>query len=329
VVAASGDVLADRLVGAFIDKNGGEAVFADVRPLLETADLAFVNLECPLSERGTRDPHKEYTFLGRPALVDGLVSAGIDVVSLANNHAVDFGRSALLDTIQRLSKAGVNHVGAGADLEAARAPALLITPAGVVAFLAFTEIIHPGFPATAERPGINPATDRKKLLAAIASADEKADFVVVSFHWGKEYTRQPSRDQRSLAHQAIDAGADLILGHHPHVLQGLELYRERLIAYSLGDFVWDHYSRETGETVVLRVAMTLGEPPAIEATPVYLDDNTGVPAPVTGNAADRILGRLTKLSAGLGLELTRSGDTAVYKPVATATTATAATASSP
>ena len=320
VVAASGDVLADRLVGDFIDRNGGEAVFAKVRPLLETAHLAFVNLECPLSDGGTRDPHKEYTFLGRPALVDGLVTAGIDMVSLANNHAVDFGPAALLDTIDRLDKAGVNHAGAGADAQAARAPALLITPAGVVAFLAFTEIIHPGFPATADGPGISPATDRKKLLAAIASADEKADFVIVSFHWGTEYTRQPSQDQRRLAHQAVDAGADLILGHHPHVIQGLELYRERLIAYSLGDFVWDHHSRETGETVVLRVAMTPGEPPSIEATPVYLNDSTGVPAPVSGNAADVILSRFTRLSAGLGLELTRSGDTAVYTPVATPTT---------
>jgi len=314
VVAASGDVLADRLVGAFIDSNGGEAVFANVRPLLESAHLAFVNLECPLSDDGSRDPHKEYTFLGRSALVDGLVSAGIDVVSLANNHAVDFGRAALLDTIARLDQAGVNHAGAGADAQAAAAPTLLITPAGVVAFLAYTEIIHPGFPATADRAGVNPATNREKLLAAIASANEKADFVVVSFHWGTEYTTQPSREQRRLAHEAVDAGADLILGHHPHVLQGLEIYRERLIAYSLGDFVWDHHSRETGETVVLRVSLTPGEPPTIEATPVYLDDSTGVPAPVSGNAADVILSRLSRLSAGLGLEMARSGDTAVYTP---------------
>jgi poly-gamma-glutamate capsule biosynthesis protein CapA/YwtB (metallophosphatase superfamily) len=323
VVAASGDVLADRQVGTYMDKNGGEAVFAEVRPLLETAHLAFLNLECPLSDRGRPDPHKEYTFLGRPALVDGLVSAGIDVVSLANNHAVDFGPAALLDTIERLDKAGVNHAGAGADLQAAQEPALLITPAGTVAVLAFTEIIHPGFPATGERAGVNPATDRKKLLAAIASAEERADFVIVSFHWGTEYTRQPSQGQRKLAHQAIDAGADLILGHHPHVIQGLELYKDRLIAYSLGDFVWDHHSRETGETVVLRVAMKPDEPPSIEAIPVYLNDSTGVPVPVTEDAADVILGRLTRLSAGLGLELGRSGETAVYGPAKTVTTAVA------
>lgn len=308
-------MLGDQRVGVFVDEHGGEAVFAKVRPLLEEAHLAFVNLESPLSDRGTPDRHKEYTFLGRPALVDGLAAAGIDVVSLANNHAVDFGPTALLDTIDRLDEAGVNHVGAGADAEAARAPALLITPAGIVAVLAFTELVHPGFAATADRAGINPVTpDRKKLLAAIASAQEKADFVVVSFHWGKEYTGRANQEQRRLAHQAIDAGADLILGHHPHVIQGLELYRDRLIAYSLGDFVWDHHSRKTGETFVLQVAMKLGEPPYVEVIPVYLSEATGVPAPVTGNEADVILTRLARLSSDLGLKLTRSGDRAVYAP---------------
>ncbi len=323
-VAAGGDVLGDRRVGTFVDEHGGEAVFAKVRPLLEEAHLAFVNLESPLSDRGTPDPHKEYTFLGRPALVDGLAAAGVDVVSLANNHAVDFGPTALLDTIDRLDEAGVNHAGAGADAEAAQAPALLLTPAGIVAVLAFTELIHPGFAATADRAGINPTTpDHKKLLAAIASAQEKADFVVVSFHWGKEYTGRANQEQRRLAHQAIDAGADLVLGHHPHVIQGLELYRDRLIAYSLGDFVWDHHSRETGETFVLQVAMKPGEPPYVEVVPVYLSEATGVPAPVTGNEADVILNRLARLSSDLGLKLTRSGDRAVYAPATTTTTAAA------
>ncbi|MFH0917354.1 MAG: CapA family protein [bacterium] len=313
-VAAGGDVLGDRGVGAFIDENGGEAVLAEVRPFLETAHIAFVNLESPVSDKGTRNPYKEYTFRGRPLMTRGLVSAGVDVVSLANNHTLDYGPAALLDTIVRLDDAGVAHAGAGADASAAQAPALLITPAGVVAVLAFTDIVPGGFAATARQPGVNPTTpDRKKLLAAIASANEKADFVIVSFHWGTEYTGRASQDQRRLAHQAVDVGADLILGHHPHVIQGLELYRNRLIAYSLGDFVFDHYSRETGEAFVLRVTMAHEGPPSVEVVPVYLHASTGVPAPVSGEEADAILTRLIKLSAGLGLELTRSGDRALYE----------------
>jgi poly-gamma-glutamate synthesis protein (capsule biosynthesis protein) len=105
-----------------MDENGGEAVFTHVRPLLETAHLTFVNLEGPLSDKGTRAAWKEYTFRGRPAMIDGLVSAGIDVVSLANNHSNDYGTAALLDTIARLDEAGVHHAGAGARAPAAAAP---------------------------------------------------------------------------------------------------------------------------------------------------------------------------------------------------------------
>jgi poly-gamma-glutamate capsule biosynthesis protein CapA/YwtB (metallophosphatase superfamily) len=313
-VAAGGDVLGDRQVGTFIDHNGGEAVLANVEPFMDEASIAFVNLECPLSDKGTRKVAKEYTFRGRPALAQGLMSAGIDVVSLANNHTLDYGPAALLDTIARLDDAGVAHAGAGADAAAAQAPALLISPAGVVAVLAFTEIIPGGFSATGKQPGVNATTpDREKLLAAIASAKKKADFVIVSFHWGTEYTERANEDQRRLAHQAIDAGADLVLGHHPHVIQGLELYHDKLIAYSLGDFVFDHYSRKTGEAFVLQVTMTREGAPSLEVVPVYLSDSTGVPAPVTGEEADTILTRLTRLSADLGLELTRLGDRALYQ----------------
>ena len=129
----------------------------------------------------------------------------------------------------------------------------------------------------------------------------------MSFHWGTEYTGRANQDQRELAHQAIDAGADLILGHHPHVIQGLELYQDRLIAYSLGDFVWDHYSRETGETFVLHVALTADGPPSVEAIPVYLDEPPGSRPPSRDDEAESILSRLIRLSADLGLELTDQG----------------------
>jgi poly-gamma-glutamate capsule biosynthesis protein CapA/YwtB (metallophosphatase superfamily) len=312
-VAAGGDVLGDRDVGVFIDGHGGEAVFAKIAPFLKTADIAFINLEGPISDKGTRASWKEYTFRGRTALTQGLVSAGIDVVSLANNHSVDYGQAALLETITRLDDAGVNHAGAGSDAAKASAPALLITPAGVVAILAYTDIIPGGFTATADTPGVNATTpNRKNILAAVAAAKKKADFVIVSFHWGTEYKPQANSDQRQLAHQVVDAGADLVIGHHPHVIQGLELYRDRLIAYSLGDFVWDHYSRETGETFVLRVTMRPQETPSVEVVPVYLDETTGVPGPVKGDHAGVILSRLARLSADLGLKLTLSGDRASF-----------------
>jgi poly-gamma-glutamate synthesis protein (capsule biosynthesis protein) len=317
-VAAGGDVQGDRLVGKYIDAHGGEAALAKVRPYLQTADVAFVNLEGPVSDKGAKLEWKEYTFRSRLALIDGLTSAGVDVVSLANNHAVDCGSAALLDTIARLDKAGIEHAGAGKDISAARAPSILDTPAGTVAVLAFTDKHASGFAAGTDHPGVATIGDGKKVLAAIQAANKKADYVVASFHWGTEYTPNAAAYQRSLAHRAIDAGADLILGHHPHVIQGLEVYKDRLIAYSLGDFVFDHRSRATGEAFVLRVTLRLTGPPIARIIPVYLSDSHGIPAPVTGKPADAILDRLTRLSAALGAELTRAGDQAWLNPGKTA-----------
>lgn len=300
-------------MGLFIDKHGGDAVLAEVKPFLEEAHLAFVNLECPISDVGTRAMWKEYTFRGRTALAQGLASAGVDVVSMANNHTLDYGTSALIDALERLDDAGVAYAGAGADAASAGAPTLLITPAGTVAVLAYTGILPSGFAAGKERPGVNPVTsDPSPIVEAVAAAAEKVDFVVVSFHWGVEYTGQANSGQRSLAHQVIDAGADLVLGHHPHVIQGLELYKDRLIAYSLGDFVFDHYSRQTGEAFVLQVDLQHEGPPSLRVIPVYLNDTTGVPAPVSEAAADVILQRLARLSSDLGLDLVVSGDRATY-----------------
>ena len=311
-VAAGGDVMGDRGVGNYIDKHGGESVFEFVKPYLAPADVSFINLEGSISDLGGPAAGKKFTFEARTALTKGLVWAGIDVVSLANNHARDYGSSALLDCIARLDEAGVGHAGAGADSTAAAAPAILETPAGTVAVLAASEIT-PGFAATARQPGTNvTSSPNEKLVAQVAAAAKEADFVIVSLHWGTEYDATADPSQQKLAHKLIDAGADLILGHHPHVIQGLEVYKDRLIAYSLGDFIFDHYSRATGEAFVLQVTLSKEGPPSGTIVPVYLHDTQGVPKVVSGSAADVILDRLAGLSAALGLELTRAGDQAGF-----------------
>ena len=316
-VAASGDVLGDRGVGLFIDKKGAAPLFANVRPIFEQCSIAFLNLEGPISDKGSRASWKEYTFEARTELAEGLAAGGIDVVSLANNHAMDYGSKALLDTFVRLRAAGVHYAGAGADAAAASAPSMLITPAGMVAVLAFTDIIPGGFAAGSDSPGVNTTTpDRKAMIAAVQKAAKKAKYVICSFHWGEEYKGRPNATQRELAHAVIDAGADLVLGHHPHVLQGFEIYKDRLIAYSLGDFVWDHYSQETGETVIVQVSIPGKGAPSFQLTPIYLDEVTGVPSPVTGDHATSILERVAGYSADLGVKLTIKDDHAYYEPQA-------------
>jgi poly-gamma-glutamate synthesis protein (capsule biosynthesis protein) len=309
-VAAGGDVQADRMVGNYIDAHGGAAALVKVAPYLRSADLAFINLEGPISDKGAKLDWKEYTFRSRLALAGGLASAGIDIVSTANNHAADCGSAAVLDTIARLDKAGIEHAGSGKNLSAARSPAILDTAAGKVAVLAFTDKFASGFAAGSDLPGVATIGDGSKVLQAIAEAKKRARYVIVSFHWGTEYTSQAASYQRSLAHKAIDAGADLILGHHPHVIQGLEVYKDKLIAYSLGDFLFDHRPGPTGEAFILRVTLRPGGPPLARMIPVYLSDSNGIPAVVTGSAADNILTRLTRLSATFGATLTRSGDVA-------------------
>jgi poly-gamma-glutamate synthesis protein (capsule biosynthesis protein) len=303
--------MGDRGPGIYIDSHGGPAIFAKVKPFFEKAQLSLVNLEGPISNVGSRTVGKEYTFRARPALADGLADAGIDVVSMANNHILDYGQAALKDCLLRLNRAGIAHAGAGLNSTAAASPAILITPAGTVSVLAFTEILPSGFAATADHGGVNPITqDRKRVLSSIKTAAEKTDFVVVSVHWGVEYHAQADSEQRSLAHQMIDAGADLVLGHHPHVIQGLEVYHGRLIAYSLGDFVFDHWSRATGEAFILQVSLPREGQPQVDIIPVYVGDSTGVPAPVKGKEATTILDRLIQLSATLGLTLVQDGDKA-------------------
>jgi len=308
LVAAGGDVIGDRQVGRFIDANGGKAVLTGVGPLLRDADLAFVNLESTASDQGQRKADKDVTFQGRPALLEGLVAAGIDVVSLANNHALDFGPAALADTRKRLEVAGIAHAGAGPDLQASRTPARLETTGGSVELLAYTSIVPEGFFPGQSSAGVNPLREPEVLLAEIRAAAKRSDWVIVSLHWGVEYEEAPLQEQVVLAHQAVDAGADLILGHHPHVLQGVELYKGRLIVYSLGDFVFDHRSRATGEAFVLRARLQPGGGGTFSMVPVYLDDTYGIPAQVTGAEADAILDRLAQASAALGTKLQREGD---------------------
>ena len=312
-VVSGGDVMSDRGVKAYAQQYGADAVFSGVAPQLQAGDAAWVNLEGPISTIGTPTAGKDYTFEGPPAMADALATAGIDVVTVANNHAVDYGPSALLDTIKNLKAAGIKVAGGGRDFTAAHTPALLKTKAGAtIAFLGYDDVIWPGYAATATQAGIAEAvTDMEQVKSDIREAKKKADFVVVAFHWGFEYEHYPIAQQTSEGHAAIDAGADLIIGHHPHVLQGFEAYHGRLIAYSLGDFVFDHFSVETGQTVLVDAVIT---PTGVRATliPVYVSSN-GIPAVQHGAAAKTILALVKEYSSPLDTHVSIKGDTATVK----------------
>ncbi len=313
-VAAVGDIHFDRQVKQLVEREGGLAPLKLVAEHLAAADVTVGNLESPLSDRGTPLPGKDVHFRGDPRGVEGLEASGFTFLSLANNHILDYGTEALVDTIDILDAAGIGHAGAGLDRAAAWEPAVATYGDTTVAFLSFSHIIPAGFIATDSRPGLAPGrTDMEAVVTAVAAAKEQHDYVLVSFHWGVEYVDDANADQVRDGRAAIDAGADMVLSHHPHVIQGVEFYNGGLIAYSLGDFVFDHYSRRTGEAFILDAELGPHGIANVRATPVYLQ-GFGQPRFVHGSEATAILERLKTISGPHGTSVMLDGDTARILP---------------
>lgn len=309
-IAAVGDMIFDRQVAALIKQSGGLAPLKSVAEILARADVTVGNLESNLSVRGTAKVNKDYLFRGDPRGIEGLSASGFDFLALGNNHVLDYGPDALSDTISILDDAGIGYAGAGMNKELAWKPAIRDVNGARVAFLSFSHILPPGFVAGDSRPGLAQGRNNMgNVTAAIEAAKAECDYVLVSFHWGVEYEDNANAEQVRDARIAIDAGADMVLSHHPHVIQGIELYNGGLIAYSLGDFVFDHYSRKTGEAFVLNASLGPSGVSNIVCTPVYLD-SFGAPAVVTGAEATTILERLRDISSPHGTTIKIAGDSA-------------------
>jgi len=257
-IAAVGDVnLGDR-PGTAIATYGVRYPWLSVAPVLRAADIAIANLECSVSTRGYPVPGKQYTFRGKPSSLRAMARyAGIDVVTLANNHALDYGRLAFADTLSYAHEYGLKTVGGGRNLDLARRPALFRLGGIRVAFLGYSDIRPLGFDAGPTWSGTAPAFP-SYISSDVRRAKNRGDVVVVYFHWGTERTFSPNARQRSLAAVALDAGATIVLGAHPHVLQPIELRSRRLVAWSLGNFVFGANTLGTERTGILRLRMGQG-----------------------------------------------------------------------
>lgn len=256
---AVGDIMLGRTIGDLIVSDGPEAPFAFTASTLRTADITIGNLECPISERG--DPAgKKYTFRAPKAAADSLHQAGFDLVSLANNHVLDYGIPALEDTLGALAEANVLTVGAGMDANQAYAPIMMEVEGIRIAFLAFTDVPTIDFDyqlweAGSEKPGIAWAHP-DRMISAIQAAKKEADLVVVLLHNGYEIVQKVSALQQETAHLAIDSGATLVIGSHPHVLQRIEAYQDGLIVYSMGNFVFDNFLFPPNYSAILSVELS-------------------------------------------------------------------------
>ena len=288
-----GDIHGEGGVGAALE--AGENPFGLFTPALEDADVTVANLETAVATEGTPQD-KQFVFNAPLNITDTMAAAGIDVVSLANNHAMDYGTQAMLETADRVEGAGMSVIGAGVTRDEAFEPHVVDVDGVSVAIIGTSRLLpHESWFATAEGPGIASAYDLDDAVEAVWQARQTADRVVVFVHWGDELAACPNQVQHKLADAFVEAGADVIVGHHPHVLQGIEVRDHTLIAYSLGNFAFyarDHDPRRTG---VLQVDQA-GEETSWNFVPGMLTD--GVPTPVHDEQAQDVLGTIEARSPG-------------------------------
>lgn len=237
----AGDILLSSHVTSAYDKAGGINGVLDegYRTEIEGADIFMANEEFPFSDRGSAAQDKQFTFRLPPARVSMMNEIGVDIVALANNHSLDFGTDALVDTCTALDGAGIKYVGAGPDMNRARQLEKMEVNGKTIGFLAASRVYpDPNWVAGSKKPGMVSGYDPSILLEEIKKAKGSCDYLVVYVHWGVERDEKPQEYQRMLGKQIIDAGADLVVGSHPHVLQGIEYYNGKPICYSLGNFIF-------------------------------------------------------------------------------------------
>jgi poly-gamma-glutamate synthesis protein (capsule biosynthesis protein) len=269
LLTAVGDIWFARNVGKMIDEHGLDYPFELVGERMRAGDITWCNFEAPLTTAETALPGKALWFKAKPETVKCLVKAGMDVVALANNHILDYDSPGLVETLDILDRAGIAYCGAGRDMAEARSPAIMEVNGLKVAFLAYTEFADPGlwwdesyrrtFMAGDGNPGCAPI-DMTMVAEDIERTRKEADLIVVGYHWGREDEPYPLRynpknDLESIARETIDLGACLVLGTHPHAVQGFEHHRGGLIAYSLGNFVTDQKRDTQREGLILEVQL--------------------------------------------------------------------------
>ena len=311
---AGGDVLMERSERLGLDP------FESIEPPLGSSDLSVVNVEMAISDRGT--PHdKTYVFRAPPSAARRIAAGGVRVANLANNHAMDYGGDALADTIDLLEGAGVVTIGAGRNIDEAYRYRILATGGGVnVAFVGASLIVPSNFAAGSSTPGVASAhpPDLARVLDTVRAAGAAADAVVAIVHWGIERDPCPSDAQRLLAQKLLDAGADAVIGHHPHVLQPVVYTGDKLAAFSLGNFIWEPRQHMSGETGVLQVDFD-GDRVVGWAFHPHLLDGDGVPVPAdSGPRVDRIRDIINEGDCGPHRPLTTTTTTPLPPPTGTA-----------
>jgi len=305
IISAVGDIMLDGTARPVLAELGYDYPFIQMRQYFNGAQIVFGNLEGPLTDRGIPEQDKKFVFRSPPHKVSAaLKSAGFNVVTLANNHMLDYGADGLAQTIEALDTAGIQHVGAGPDLMTARRPVTFQINDQRVAILAYSMTLPENYYAESNRSG-TAFGHEEQVRDDVIAARKQADIVLVAFHWGQEGKTELREYQTRLGHLAIDSGASAVIGHHPHILQGIERYKDGIIIYSLGNFTFGSYSPHSTRSAVAQLHFRNSHLQSLHMFPINVN-NFEVqfqPQPLYGEAADAVISDLQTLSAALGTDV--------------------------
>lgn len=299
LVHFAGDTMFSGKVEERLEKAGYELPYEYVRGLFQNDDLSVLNLETPVTTGGEPAEDKTYVFKSPPKAIGPMAQAGVDAVNLANNHVLDQGVPGLLDTMKALRQQNVKYVGAGKNSKEAYAPVYVERRGIKIALFGFSRVVpEPGWVAGANKPGVASVYAPEAALNAIQAARKNADLVFVMAHWGKERTTKLEEHQQKLAHAFIDAGADLVIGGHAHVMQGLEQYKGKWIAYSTGNFIFTKSKDpKTWETAVFAASCTRDGDCDLKLIPFRTE--LGQPVPMNAEDGSKLLKEIEGFSPGV------------------------------
>lgn len=299
-MVAGGDVSLARYIDYKIEKNGPDYCFENIKNSFLDSDIGFVNLESPFGYGQTNHDRNSMIFSAETENAPILKNAGINVVNLANNHFGNQGQAGMKLTFETLEKKNIKYFGAGENDVSAHTALIKEVNGLKIAFLGYTDndVLASGDIAGANHAGVADFNGTN-LVQDIETAKQKADMVVISMHSGTEYTPYANRRQINFAHKAIDSGTDLVIGHHSHVVQGVENYKGKFIFYSLGNLVFDQpWSEETKQSILLEVSFLFGKVVSLELKPVYIKDFCQ-PQLASGDLLSQILQRIFSASERL------------------------------
>ncbi|KIL35063.1 capsule biosynthesis protein [Cohnella kolymensis] len=294
-----GDILLDNEVDSYIRKNGVDYPFKGTSSVLQNADITFGNLETSVSTRG-KPAVKQYTFRSRPETLQSLVNAGFDGVSLANNHTLDYGITALEDTMSHLRKYELGFTGAGSKQDEAFQPFVKEVRGNKVAILGISRVLpDANWYAGKNKPGIAQGYSMEPMMTYIKKAVKQSDYTIIYIHWSKERTDYPEAYARKYARAFIDAGVDAVIGAHSHSLHGIEWYKNKPIFYSLGNFVFTSKAEMSKSSMIVQLTLS-GNTAAAKVVPARIVNTQ--PRLMDNNYNKQTYAKLNRISFNAAVE---------------------------